>query len=122
MRKLSLNWDGREEPVWAEKINGVLWVHGPMGTLSYAPEKKSYGQSQSDQAQDEIRAPMPGKIKKVLFEEKDKVPAGQTVVVMEAMKMEFELKTPVAAVVKGVQCQEGEQVNLNQLLVRLEPA
>ena len=43
VKEMELIWEGDPQKVWAEKINGVLWVHGSMGTLSYEPERRSYG-------------------------------------------------------------------------------
>ena len=119
VKEMELIWEGDPQKVWAEKINGVLWVHGSMGTLSYEPERRSYG-SASEGSGDEIRAPMPGKIKKVLRTSGESVAAGQTVLVMEAMKMEFELKAPREAQIQSVDCQEGDQVALHQLLVQFD--
>jgi acetyl-CoA carboxylase biotin carboxyl carrier protein len=63
---------------------------------------------------------MPGRITKVTAKVGDKVEAGQTVIMMEAMKMEYTLKAEVEGVVKAVNVQESDQVNLGQILVELE--
>ncbi len=67
-----------------------------------------------------IVAPMPGKIIKVLVEGKARVTAGQTLVVMEAMKMEYTLKASAEGVVEEVNCSAGEQVALGTTLVKLK--
>lgn len=120
MRQFEIQWNGQSHTVWAEKINGVLWVHGDMGTLSYQPERRNYDQQSQGAIKEEIRAPMPGKIKKVLKAQGDKVSGGETVLVMEAMKMEFELKAPASGEVKQVSCSADDQVELDQLLVQLK--
>jgi biotin carboxyl carrier protein len=51
----------------------------------------------------------------------ERVQPGQAIVSLEAMKMEFQLQTPVAATVAEVFVEEGQQVANRQLLVRLDP-
>ena len=65
-------------------------------------------------------APMPGLIVRVNVEVGDSVSAGQGLVVMEAMKMENELRAAGAGKVKSVHAKPGEAVNKGALLVELE--
>jgi biotin carboxyl carrier protein len=67
-----------------------------------------------------IRSPMPGKVVKILVKVGDKVSAGQGVVVVEAMKMENELRAPRDGVVKQVTAEEGRAVESGQTLALLE--
>jgi len=57
-----------------------------------------------------IDAPMPGKVVRVLVKQGDSVEEGQGLVVVEAMKMENELKSPKAGVVRELHAQEGQPV------------
>jgi len=68
----------------------------------------------------ELRAPMPGKIAKVLLQPGAEVAANQGILVMEAMKMQNEIKSPKAGVVKRVAVQEGSAVNSGDLLTIVE--
>lgn len=68
----------------------------------------------------QVKASMDGAIVEVLVAEGDTVEAGQTLVVLEAMKMEHPLKAGVAGVVKGISCSAGQQVKSKQLLVTVE--
>lgn len=68
-----------------------------------------------------VRAPMPGMVVKVEVEEGDVVQAGQGVVIVEAMKMENELKAETAARVMRVHVEEGQAVDKDELLVDLGP-
>lgn len=65
-------------------------------------------------------APMPGLIVRVNVEAGDTVAAGQGLVVMEAMKMENELRASGAGRVKAVHASAGEAVDKGALLVELE--
>jgi biotin carboxyl carrier protein len=67
-----------------------------------------------------ILAPMPGMIVRVSVKAGDRVEAGQGVVVMEAMKMENELRATAAGVVKSVEVYPGTAVEKGALLVALE--
>jgi biotin carboxyl carrier protein len=67
-----------------------------------------------------IDSPMPGKVIKVLAKEGDEVKEGQGIVVVEAMKMENELKTPKAGKVKEIRCKEGETVEAGARLALIE--
>jgi acetyl/propionyl-CoA carboxylase alpha subunit len=66
-----------------------------------------------------IVAPMPGMIVRVSVKAGDRVEAGQGVVVMEAMKMENELRATAAGVVKSVEVTAGTAVEKGALLVAL---
>jgi biotin carboxyl carrier protein len=68
----------------------------------------------------EIRAPMPGKIVKVLLSEGSEVAANEGILVMEAMKMQNEIKSPKKGVVRKLNVAEGMAVNSGDLLVSVE--
>lgn len=64
-----------------------------------------------------MRAPMPGHILEVLVREGDVVSWGDTVVLMEAMKMENEIKAHVAGRVLRVCVRKGQDVSVSEPLV-----
>jgi biotin carboxyl carrier protein len=68
----------------------------------------------------EVRSPMPGKILQVLVEEGALVEDGQTLVLLEAMKMENSLTAEGAARVKKIHVSPGDLVDLGQVIVELE--
>jgi pyruvate carboxylase subunit B len=67
-----------------------------------------------------LRAPMPGLVVRVSVQSGDVVAAGQGLVVMEAMKMENELRASSAGRVKAVHVQPGTAVDKGALLIELE--
>ena len=69
----------------------------------------------------ELRAQMPGKIVKVLAEIDQTVATDDGLVVIEAMKMENELKSPIDGVVTEVPVAEGDAVETDTLLMVIEP-
>lgn len=68
-----------------------------------------------------LAAPMPGLVVRVLVQSGDRVQAGQGVVVIEAMKMENELRASTAGVVRAVTVKAGSAVEKGAVLVEFEP-
>lgn len=68
-----------------------------------------------------IKAPMPGKITKVFVNDGDLVKKSQALLVMEAMKMEYTLKSDLDTVVEKINVKLGDQVVLGHLLIQLQP-
>lgn len=69
---------------------------------------------------DVISSPMPGKVVKILVEVGDEVKAGDTVVIVSAMKMESEYKVKQDRIIKEIRVKEGDTVGANQPLVIIE--
>ena len=67
-----------------------------------------------------LRAPMPGKVVKVLVKAGDAVEEGQGLVIIEAMKMENELRASRAGTVSAVMVQEGQTVEGKAELLAVE--
>jgi len=65
----------------------------------------------------ELRAPMPGLVVKLGAVEGDKINLGQGVVVVEAMKMENEIPSPISGIVDKVTVQPGQAVEKGELLM-----
>jgi len=68
-----------------------------------------------------IAAPMPGKIVKILVGEEDKVEKGQGLVIVEAMKMENEIRSPSAGIVEKINFKEGDLVDAAEPIIELKP-
>ena len=64
----------------------------------------------------EIRAPMPGKVVRVLVAAGDAVETGQGLVVVEAMKMQNEIRSPKTGKVERLLAKEGQNVNAGEVL------
>ncbi len=75
---------------------------------------------QDDEGLAAITAPIPGKVVKILVEEGETVEAGQTVIVIAAMKMESEFKAAKAGTVSSIKVKEGQSVEGKQELVVFE--
>ena len=98
-----------------------VWIHVQGQTHCIEVQsKRMRKQHQEVKDPSRITAPMPGKIIKVMCGAGDEVAEGQTLVVMEAMKMEYALKASVAGMVKSRPVVAGQQVSLGDLLVQLK--
>jgi biotin carboxyl carrier protein len=68
----------------------------------------------------QIVAPMPGKIVRVLVQAGEKVEAGQGLLVVEAMKMQNEIRSPKSGTVERVLAKEGQPVNAGEVLAWID--
>lgn len=71
-------------------------------------------------AHQDVKAPMPGKVVRVLVAEGDEVQAGQGLIVVEAMKMQNEIKALRAGRVLRITAQPGAAVTADQILATIE--
>jgi biotin carboxyl carrier protein len=113
------------EVAFSEAAEGVLTVHvdGVPVEVSINRMPRT-GATAASHAEDggpqRVTAPMPGKIVKLLVKPGDKVQPRQGVVVVEAMKMENELRARAAGTVSEVRVTEGNSVEAGAILVILE--
>lgn len=68
----------------------------------------------------DLKAPMPGLVLDVMVEAGQKVQKGDSLLILEAMKMENVLKSPGDGVVKKIKVEKGAAVNKNQVLLEME--
>jgi biotin carboxyl carrier protein len=116
--------DGRSYEAHAEPGSDCAWVtiRGHRFCVAVTDPRrwsqKRTGAHGSER--EEIIAPMPGKVVRVLVEPGQAVEAGQGIVVMEAMKMQNELKTRRAGRVAAVDVRAGETVSAGAILATIE--
>jgi biotin carboxyl carrier protein len=84
------------------------------------PRRAAAGASGHGAGESMVRAPMPGRVLKLLVGEGDAVSAGAPLVVVEAMKMENELLAARAGIVKRIRVQVGDTVERDSALLELE--
>lgn len=72
------------------------------------------------QGRQEVSVPMPGKVVAVLVAEGDHVEKGQGLVIVEAMKMENEVRSPIAGEVKEVRVNTGQPLDAGDILAVVE--
>jgi acetyl/propionyl-CoA carboxylase alpha subunit len=69
----------------------------------------------------DLKAPMPGLVLDIMVEIGQKIQKGDSLLILEAMKMENVLKSPGEGVVKKVKIEKGAAVNKGQVLLEMEP-
>jgi biotin carboxyl carrier protein len=122
---LSLLIDGHSYEVKREQTATDL--HMWVGSTRYGVELRDPRSLQSrrsmagdDKGPKKLVAPMPGRIVRVLVEEKSEVEAGQGIVVVEAMKMQNEIKSPKKGTVQKILAAAGAAVNAGDVLAIVE--
>lgn len=124
---VSLIVDGRSVPVSVEPVGEdqlEVTIDGQRTTVRVKDERDllldEFGLGEDAAAGGEVRAPMPGLVLDVLVKEGDEVTAGQGLLVLEAMKMENELKAPSGGVVTTIHASNGDAVDKDALLIEIE--
>jgi biotin carboxyl carrier protein len=74
----------------------------------------------TQEGENSISTPMPGKVVKILVKVGDKVEVGQTVIIVSAMKMESEFKARKPGTVKAIHVKEGDLVEGHKVMVVIE--
>jgi acetyl/propionyl-CoA carboxylase alpha subunit len=126
MSKLQFDYNGQSFEAYYAFDGKTLWYKVAGATHAKLIESADARSRRSTRAQGNVKdtgavlAPMPGRVIKVAVEAGREVLAGDVLVVMEAMKMEYILKAPRAGRVTQVKCQASQQVELGQLLVQFE--
>jgi 3-methylcrotonyl-CoA carboxylase alpha subunit len=105
--------DGKSQRFYVHRKRDVVevWIGGRTYRLTKTQKRQESGGS------GEIRALMPGRIRRMEVKAGERVAAKQPVVVMESMKMETTLAAPRDGVVTEVKCAAGQTVEMGELLV-----
>lgn len=132
MRKFNITVNGVSYEVEVEEITeGAQPVPRPVVTTQSNEMKQNIAPA-SNKSSDKkvskevptgatvIEAPMPGNAWKVLVNEGDEVKEGQVLIILEAMKMENEIMSPVNGVVASVNVVEGASVSSGDVLVSIK--
>jgi biotin carboxyl carrier protein len=99
-----------------------VWAGGRRHLLALSDPRDHAGKNSRVSAAGpvEIRAQMPGKVIKLLIEQGASVQAGQGVIIVEAMKMQNEMKSPKDGSVRKIHVSEGGTVAAGETLMIIE--
>lgn len=112
----------KEQTILAEQVDGQIWLSHE----GWSYPVKSFGthrvkeKSKSGAGNGEISAPMPGQILKVFVSERQKVQEGDSLFVVEAMKMEHTLKAPLEGEVTDLSFKAGDSVNSTDVILKIK--
>jgi acetyl/propionyl-CoA carboxylase alpha subunit len=119
--ELTLECNGlREQLILAITPSGLEIFYAGRAWTFDTPSRHQVQATQSQSGQ--VRAPLTARVLKVAVTNGQAVKSGDTLLVLEAMKMEHTLKAPFDGVVNGVQVQAGGQTLKGALLIHIEAA
>ncbi len=104
----------------AFEVNGNRREIKVLDKASGAEKKVSYTQMADPDNMKEIGASIPGTVVKVLVNEGEAVSEGQSIMVVEAMKMETNISAPAAGTIDVIYVKEKQQVKAGELLIKLK--
>lgn len=119
MSWVEINVSGRKVRAAIVRSGDAVWVSWAGRQRRIVPESSSADVGRG--VERELRAPMTGRVAKVAVAVGAKVAAGQTLVVLEAMKMEYRIAAPRDGIVESVGCRDGDRVDLGHVLASLAP-
>lgn len=105
------------------RLENKTWVHhsGRTFLIDHTSASSAKGhKSKSAASNGLLESPMPGKVLKVNVKIGDSVKENETVCVIEAMKMEYALKSPFNGKIKSVFKTAGQQVGLTEKILEIE--
>ena len=118
--QLELLIDGQRVIAYVSSEGAKRWVtiNGQTFVLikAMAAKRRSAGHDHAS----ELAAPMPGQVRSVNVSEGETVTKGQTLLVLEAMKMEIRIQAPVNGKVKKLYVNQGQTVEREQILIEIE--
>jgi biotin carboxyl carrier protein len=114
--------DGRLEIVYAAGRDGTYWAfwNGHVFRSEAVEEQVTATSTPAAHAAQRLTAPMPATVIKVLVSNGQRVSKGDTVVLLEAMKMELPVRAMADGTVAAVNCREGDLVQPDQVIVELQ--
>jgi acetyl/propionyl-CoA carboxylase alpha subunit len=117
--QLNLLIDDERVTAYVSSDNAKRWVtiNGRTSQLIKSSGTKRSGVKQEHSG--EMTAPMPGQVRAVNVSEGDAVTKGQTLIVLEAMKMEMKIQAPMDGVVSSISVEAGQTVEREQNLVKV---
>ena len=128
--RFSLLIGGKSYEVFARRLNKPDEGEGQTYEIHFAGQRfevqdederaralTSAARSAHSTGEAKVRAPMPGLVIGIPLEAGAAVTRGQTVVVLEAMKMENDLSTPISGTIKEIRVTKGQTVNQGDVLV-----
>ncbi|MFO7788122.1 MAG: acetyl/propionyl/methylcrotonyl-CoA carboxylase subunit alpha [Halospina sp.] len=115
--ELVVTLDGVRQKSQYQIVGSTLYCHAKGRTLCFGDATHAPARRADEQGSGEVRATMDGAVVEVSVTEGDRVQAGQTLAVLEAMKMEHPLRADRDGEITGVRVSTGDQVRTRQILM-----
>ncbi|MCB0317201.1 MAG: ATP-grasp domain-containing protein [Bdellovibrionales bacterium] len=119
--KISLVNEGEEIKFYVRSDRADRWLHSSLGLLKLTTKTPPLKTSEESigGVSNEISSPLPGKIISIKAPEGTELEEGDAIIVIESMKMEHVLVSPLAATVKEILVKAGDVIEANSILARL---
>ncbi len=119
---LELLIDGQRVTAYVSSEGAKRWVtvQGQTFVLTKSTGGRSRGKGTGHEQASELAAPMPGLVRSVNVSEGESVSKGQTLLVLEAMKMEIRIHAPRPGVIQKLLVKQGQTVEREQVLIEIE--
>ena len=120
--QLELLIDGQRVTAYVSSDGAKRWVtiRGQTFTLTKSAGGRSKAKGTGHEHVSELAAPMPGLVRSVNVSEGESVSKGQTLLVLEAMKMEIRIHAPREGVIQKLRVKQGQTVEREQVLIEIE--
>lgn len=118
---LIVTLDGHRQQVTVVDLDGQISLFTELGHLVFNEQTPDLGEEVAHDDGSGFKAPMNGTVVDILVQAGERVSAGDTLVIMEAMKMEQAIKAPVAGLVSEVFYKKGDLVDGGADLLTFEP-
>lgn len=113
--------DAKGEPSSEQNSEGGASIHRSRTPKTPKKKEQAVNNAQSaDLGDDSLRSPMPGTVLKVCVNPGDEVYAGETLIILEAMKMENEINSHKTGKIGTISVKAGDAVNTGDLLLTVE--
>ncbi len=110
--------DGKSYEAHVERDNGEVLVEvlGERFRFGSGLERQERAMGKSTSGRSEVKAPMPGRVVRLLASTGETVAAGQAILLFEAMKMQNEMRSPQDGVLKELGVREGQAIQARETL------
>jgi acetyl/propionyl-CoA carboxylase alpha subunit len=109
--------DGR--PAWIARNDDARWVFYE-GRTYVLTERRATARRRGLQHDGALSAPMPATVRRIVVAAGDRIKAGDTLIVLEAMKMELPIRATTGGIVRALHCAEGELVQAGVPLLEVD--
>jgi 3-methylcrotonyl-CoA carboxylase alpha subunit len=105
---------------WSAALGDTRWVFLDGRVFEFEVQRRGRGQRRGGHHHGTLSAPMPATVRRIAVGAGDAVARGDTLIILEAMKMELPIRASANGIVEGVNCREGDLVQPGTPLIEIE--
>lgn len=112
-----INISGESRLAYVIKVQDSWWIH--LDGRIHIVNRHEFGSAAITRTEGSLIAPMPGTIIEILVKDGQRVRQGQTLIVMEAMKMEHKIQAPMPGKISSLTHKVGQRVDMGTVLIEI---